>query len=38
LNTNGNTADCSTLREFLVKIETAYGKARRVPARQIWRA
>src|SRR5579863_9278773 len=27
---NGNTADCSTLREFLVKIETTYGKARRV--------
>src|SRR5947207_4243342 len=27
---NGNTADCSTLREFLTKIETVYGKARRV--------
>jgi transposase len=27
---NGNTADCSTLRGFLRKIETAYGKARRV--------
>jgi len=27
---NGNTADCSTLRDFLAKIETAYGKARRV--------
>src|SRR6185295_5480224 len=27
---NGNTADSSTLREFLMKIETAYGKARRV--------
>src|SRR6201986_1756092 len=27
---NGNTADNSTLREFLTKIETAYGKARRV--------
>jgi transposase len=27
---NGNTADCSTLRGFLTKIETAYGKARRV--------
>jgi len=27
---NGNTADNSTLREFLAKIETAYGKARRV--------
>jgi hypothetical protein len=27
---NGNTADCSTLRDFLTKIETAYGKARRV--------
>jgi transposase len=27
---NGNTADSSTLREFLAKIETAYGKARRV--------
>ena len=27
---NGNTADCSTLREFLAKIEAAYGKARRV--------
>src|SRR6516162_10092612 len=27
---NGNTADCSTLRGFLAKIETAYGKARRV--------
>jgi transposase len=26
----GNTADCSTLRDFLAKIETAYGKARRV--------
>src|SRR5215470_12814119 len=27
---NGNTADCSTLRGFLAKIETTYGKARRV--------
>jgi transposase len=27
---NGNTADRSTLRDFLTKIETAYGKARRV--------
>jgi transposase len=27
---SGNTADCSTLRAFLAKIETAYGKARRV--------
>jgi transposase len=27
---NGNTADCATLRDFLTKIETAYGKARRV--------
>ena len=27
---NGNTADCSTLRDFLTKIETTYGKARRV--------
>ena len=27
---NGNTADCSTLRDFLQKIETTYGKARRV--------
>ena len=27
---NGNTADNSTLRDFLAKIETAYGKARRV--------
>jgi len=27
---NGNTADCSTLRGFLAKIEAAYGKARRV--------
>ena len=27
---NGNTADSSTLRDFLAKIETAYGKARRV--------
>ena len=27
---NGNTADCSTLRDFLKKIETRYGKARRV--------
>jgi transposase len=27
---NGNTADCSTLRDFLLKIETTYGKARRV--------
>jgi transposase len=27
---NGNTADCSTLRDFLTKIETVYGKARRV--------
>jgi len=27
---NGNTADSSTLREFLTKIETVYGKARRV--------
>jgi transposase len=27
---NGNTADCSTLRGFLKKIETAYGKAKRV--------
>ena len=27
---NGNTADRTTLRDFLTKIETAYGKARRV--------
>ena len=27
---NGNTADSTTLREFLTKIETTYGKARRV--------
>src|SRR5215468_10919339 len=27
---NGNTADNSTLRDFLAKVETAYGKARRV--------
>src|SRR5919205_432435 len=27
---NGNTADCSTLRDFPKKIETTYGKARRV--------
>jgi len=27
---NGNTADCTTLRGFLDKIETAYGQARRV--------
>jgi transposase len=27
---NGNTSDRSTLRDFLKKIETAYGKARRV--------
>jgi len=27
---NGNTADCSTLRDFLAKIEAVYGKARRV--------
>src|SRR5919109_469330 len=27
---NGNTADNSTLRDFLAKIEAAYGKARRV--------
>src|SRR5947207_688104 len=27
---NGNTADSSTLRGFLTKIETTYGKARRV--------
>src|SRR5262249_58757782 len=27
---NGNTADCSTLRDFLKKIEAMYGKARRV--------
>src|SRR5919198_1665424 len=27
---NGNTADRATLRDFLTKIETAYGKARRV--------
>jgi transposase len=27
---NGNTADCSTLRDFLKKIETIYGQARRV--------
>jgi len=27
---NGNTADCSTLRDFLNKMETMYGKARRV--------
>src|SRR5262249_18775025 len=27
---NGNTADCSTLRDFLRNIETTYGKARRV--------
>jgi hypothetical protein len=27
---NGNTADSATLRDFLAKVETAYGKARRV--------
>ena len=27
---NGNTADNSTLRDFLRKVETTYGKARRV--------
>src|SRR5262249_8300904 len=27
---NGNTADCSTLRDLLRNIETTYGKARRV--------
>src|SRR5690242_2025294 len=27
---NGNTADCTTLRDFLKKIETTYGKARRL--------
>lgn len=27
---NGNTADCSTLRDFLNNIESTYGKARRV--------
>src|ERR1051326_5937772 len=27
---NGNTGDCTTLRDFLKKIETTYGKARRV--------
>lgn len=27
---NGNTADCTTLRDFLERIETTYGKARRV--------
>jgi transposase len=27
---NGNTADCTTLRGFLERIETTYGKARRV--------
>jgi len=27
---NGNTADCTTLRDFLKKLETTYGKARRV--------
>jgi hypothetical protein len=27
---NGNTADNSTLRDFLAKVETVYGKARRV--------
>lgn len=27
---NGNTADCATLGDFLKKIETTYGKARRV--------
>jgi transposase len=27
---NGNTADCTTLSDFLNKIETMYGKARRV--------
>jgi transposase len=27
---NGNTADCSTLRDFLQTIEATYGKARRV--------
>jgi hypothetical protein len=26
----GNTADCSTLRDFLMKIETTYAQARRV--------
>ena len=27
---NGNTADCTTLRDFLAKIEATYGKARHV--------
>ncbi len=27
---NGNTADCTTLREFLQRIKTTYGQARRV--------
>src|SRR5262252_9697354 len=27
---NGNTADCTTLRDFLNKVEATYGKARRV--------
>ncbi|HEY7339018.1 MAG TPA: IS1634 family transposase [Bryobacteraceae bacterium] len=27
---NGNTADCTTLRDFLKKVEATYGKARRV--------
>jgi transposase len=27
---NGNTADCSTLRDFLNQVEITYGKARRV--------
>ena len=27
---NGNTADCTTLPDFLKKVETTYGKARRV--------
>jgi transposase len=27
---NGNTTDCTTLREFLHKIETTYGKAKRM--------
>ena len=41
---NGNTADCSTLRDFLKKIEATYGQARRVwvmdrgiPARPFWK-
>jgi transposase len=28
--TDGNTSDRSTLRSFLEKIETSYGRARRV--------